>query len=178
MEKFFPATNSQKILWLLIDAPRKTFLESEIKKETSLSKAGVNFALKDLKREKLVLRKKLGKTYLYSADISSPFVKQLKILKNVLFLEVLIKKIKSLSDKIILFGSAARGENDQDSDFDVFILTNNREAVAAAVAKSRLKLQPIIKNQVEYVQMEKNDRVFVNEVERGIILYDEKFSVR
>jgi len=178
MEKFFPATNSQKIIWFLIDAPRKTFLESEIKKETSLSKAGINFALKDLKRGKLVLRKKIGKTYLYSADISNSFVKQLKILKNVLSLDVLVKKIIPLVGKIILFGSASRGENDETSDFDLFILTNNREAVAAALAKSRLKLQPIIKNQVEYVQLEKNDRVFINEVERGVILYDEKFSIR
>lgn len=133
--------------------------------------------MKDLKRENLVLKQKIGKSFLYFVSANSLFIKQLKILKNISALSPLLKKLIPLSSKINLFGSAARGENDEESDFDLFILTNNKEAVVSVLSKSKRKLQPIIKNQIEWVELEKKDPIFFNEVERGITLYDEKFSV-
>ncbi|MBA3061873.1 MAG: hypothetical protein FP833_02755 [Atribacteria sp.] len=74
------STNAQKVLNFLIQSPGKQFLANEIEKATRISRAGVNFSLRKLAKEKLVLREKKAKIYLYSVDYNNPVIKQLKVL--------------------------------------------------------------------------------------------------
>ena len=64
----FPLTNQQEILFFLIKSPNRAYLEKEIQTATKISKAGVNFALRDLKKQKLVSRQARGNTYFYKID--------------------------------------------------------------------------------------------------------------
>ena len=170
-------TNNLKILGYLIKNPGKEFIEKEIQKATGISKAGVNLALRKLARKGLVERKKRGRMYFYSIQLNNPFIKQLKILQNIARLWPLVKKLKKVSQKIILFGSWSRGENLKESDIDLCILTNFPEEVQEITKKSSLKdkLQLVIRTPTNFAEMEKKDPVFFKEIDRGIVLFSKEF---
>ena len=174
------STNAQKVLNYLIQSPGKQFLANEIEKAARISRAGVNFSLRKLAKEKLVLREKKAKIYLYSVDYNNPVIKQLKVLKTTMLLQPLVNKLKALSKKIVLFGSCARGENIASSDIDIFILADSSKAIKEKIKKSNLreKLQPIIRNSTQFVKMEKEESVFIEEIEHGITLWESKDESR
>ncbi len=170
------STNAQKVLDFLIQNPGKQFLANEIEKTSKVSRAGVNFSLRKLAKEKLVLREKKAKIYLYSTDYDNPVVKQLKVLKTTMLLQSLLNKLKNLSKKIVLFGSCARGGNIADSDIDLFILTDSPKAIEEKIKKSSLgkRVQPVIRNSTQFIKMEKEESVFFEEIEHGITLWESK----
>ena len=176
MNKILIATNSQKILAFLVEKPGKEFLSKEIQKATRISKAGTNFALKDLVKTKLVKRERKGKFYLYSIDFTSPVAKQLKVLKTIVSLSPLIKKVRNLTNKIILYGSKSRGEDTEDSDIDLFIVTNKPEEVETIIKKGKIgkNIQLTMKTPLKYVEMETTNPIFYKEVEIGIVLWESK----
>ncbi|MCK4430499.1 MAG: nucleotidyltransferase domain-containing protein [Candidatus Aminicenantes bacterium] len=176
MKKVLIATNQQKVLDFLIQFPGNEFLEKEIQKGTRISKSGVNFALRDLTKTELVKKQKRGKISFFSITFDHPVVKQLKVLRTLVNLEPLMKKIKKLSKKIILYGSCGRGENTSMSDIDLFIVTNNSNLISKAMKKNKLseRIRLIVRSPLEYVEMEKTDPTFYKEVELGITLWESK----
>jgi predicted nucleotidyltransferase len=174
------STNAQKVLSFLAQNPGKQFLANEVEKATKVSRAGVNCSLRKLAKEKLVLREKKAKIYLYSVDCNDPVIKQLKVLKTIVLLQPLLNKLKSISQKIVLFGSCARGENIANSDIDIFILAGSPKAIEEKIKKSKLKerIQPVIRNSTQFIKMEKEESVFFEEIERGITLWESKDESR
>lgn len=176
MNNILTSTNAQKVLDFLIQNPGRQFLANEIQKAARISRAGVNFSLRKLAKEKLVIREKKAKIYLYSVDHTDPVIKQLKVLKTVTFLGPLLCKVKKLSEKVILFGSCARGENISGSDIDLFVLTNSQEEVRGFIEKHNLnkKFQLVIRTPLKFVEMKNKEPVFFEEVSRGITLWEVK----
>lgn len=170
----FNVTNSQKVLDFLASNPGKEFFPSEIRKATSISRAGVYFSLKELAKEGLVSKRKKGNAVLYSIIYNDSAIKQFKVLQNVLMLRPLVSRLKPLSKKVILYGSASRGENDPSSDIDLFILSKEPDAAKKAVSsiKSRQKIQIVIKTPSELADFKKDEKTYYNEVERGIVLWE------
>ena len=170
------STSAQKILSFLIQNPGRQFLANEIEKAAKVSRAGVNFSLRKLAKERLVIREKKAKIYLYSVDHADPVIKQLKVLKTVAFLKPLLGKAKKFSEKIILFGSCARGENIPKSDIDVFILTDKQEGIKGLIKNHSLgkKLQIVIRTPLKFEEMKNKEPVFFEEISRGITLWEAK----
>jgi len=176
MKKIFFTTNPQKILEFLIQTPGEEYLSREIQIAVKISKAGTNFALNDLVKTGFIRRKKRGKMYLYAINFDHPIIKQLKILKLIIFLNPLLKKIRSKSQKIILYGSSSRGENTKDSDIDLFVVTNFLPEVEKIIynsSKGKI-IQLIARTPLKYIEMEKTDPIFYAEIERGIVLWEAK----
>ena len=180
MNNPFISTNAQKALDFLIQNPGKQFLANEIEKATKLSRAGVNLSLRSLADKKIVFREKKAKIYLYSVDHNNPVIKQLKVLRIVVFLQPLINKIKLSSQKIVLFGSCARGDNIANSDIDLFVLTNSPKIIEEKIKKSNSgkKIQSIIRNPTQFIKMKKEEAVFFEEIEHGITLWEFKDESR
>lgn len=176
MRNVIVATNAQKILNFLIQSPGRQFTANEIQEGTSLSKAGVNVALRKLVQQKLALREKKAKIFLYAVEQSYPIIKQLKVLQIVIALQPLIEKLKKSSEKIVLFGSCARGENLSDSDVDLFVLTNANEEIKFILEKNTIKkkLQTIIRSPLQFNEMQFKEPVFFEEIIRGITLWESK----
>ena len=174
-ENTFIATNTLKVLSYLIDNPGNEFLCGEIQKATSISRAGVYLAVKDLETEGFILKYKKGKQLFYTAIYNDPVIKQFKVLKNVIGLNSLVAKIKNLCKTIKLYGSASRGENDKESDVDLFILTQNPEKVKEAIISmgARSKIQAVIKTPTEFSEQKERESVYYREVDRGIILWED-----
>ena len=176
MNRLLVVTNIQKILDFLVQHPGHQFLASEIQRAIKISKGGVNLSLRELVKEKLIKREKKGRLFLYSVDHTQPVIKQLKVLKNVELLNPLVTKIKGLSEKIILFGSCARGEDVSKSDIDLFVLTNSPKEVEEILKRHKPSrgLQLIVRTPVAFAEMEKKEPIFFEEISRGITLWESK----
>lgn len=172
----FGATNSLKVLSYLAENLGKEFLGSQIQKAISISRAGVYIAFGELTRQNLVSKVKKGNQLFYSIIYDDSAIKQFKVLKNVLALRPLVSKLKLLSNKIILYGSTSRGENDPSSDIDLFILSSEPEAIKNTIAaiKTRQKVQSVIKTPSELADLREKDKTYYAEVDRGITLWEKK----
>jgi len=176
IKKYLTVTSHQKILSFLLNHPSRSYMEKEIVKATKVSKSAVNEALKELAKDKLVLQEKKGRMSFYSVDLNDPVIRRLKCTENVSLLKPLVEQLKKISQKIILFGSFAEGTNIEESDIDLFVLSNQPDIVQRIIQKSSLaeKIQPVIKKPAEFIGFDKKKPLFYQEIERGIILWEGK----
>lgn len=173
LTNFFINTTEQRILDFLAQNLGKSFFDKEVAQKTKLSRGATNKALRDLAKSELVVREKRGRMKFYRANMTNPLLKEFKVLRNEIQLYPLLKKLKKASEKIILFGSASRGENYKDSDIDLLVLTHDKEEARKIIKKSKLKpLQLIIKTPTEFITLEKKESTFYQEIIRGITLWE------
>lgn len=178
IQRIFISSGEQKVLnCLLIQNGWQT--AKEIQKTTTLSKAAVHFVLNKLFKLGLIEKDQKGKTYLYRIRSSYPvisIVKQFKILNNLITCLPLVRKLMLVSQKVILFGSASRGEDLQKSDIDLLVVTHDTKEVKGLAEKEFLgrKVQIITKTPVAFAELEKKDPIFFREVELGIVLWEKE----
>lgn len=165
--------NEQKVINFMVETPQLDFLAKEVEKGAKISKAGANLALRALAKKDLLKKEERGKVYFYSVKLEDARIKEIKRLNNVTKLAPLVEKLKSYSIGIVLFGSAARGENFSDSDFDLFILSTNPRKVRELTDKCFLKnrLQVIVKTPIEAVSFNKKNPILSKEIGKGIALW-------
>lgn len=176
IKKYLTVTSHQKVLSFLLNHPSRSYMEKEVVKATKVSKTAVNEALKELANDKLVLREKKGRMSFYSIDLNDPVIRRLKSTENVSLLKPLVEQLRKVSQKIILFGSFAEGTNIEESDIDLFILSDQPENTQRIIQKSPLaeKIQLVIKKPSEFISFDKKKPIFYQEIERGIVLWEAK----
>jgi len=170
IQNLFANTNSQILLKFLSDFPNKSFIEKEISDKIKLSRGGINSTLKILRKTDLIKSEKRGRTFFYSINIENPIIRAWKIFNNIIKVAPLVKTITKNSEKIILFGSMAEGRNIKESDIDLLIITNFPEMVIKKISANK-KIQLVIRNPLEFVEMKSKDPIFFDEVNKGIILW-------
>lgn len=142
-----------------------------ISRKTGLSLGFVSRVLRELQRDGLLSARKRARMVLYRVDHANVIVKQMKVLLTVTELYPLIKKLRTLTRRVILFGSAARGENMPDSDIDLFIMTNHPSEVRLFVRKHP-RVVPIIMQSTEYANLKNTDFALYDIISRGIALWE------
>lgn len=164
----------QKIINFLSQYPNREFYGQEIAKKVKCSKASASGILRLLAKKKIVFKKNKGNLNFYRINETHPEVKQFKINLSLERLKPLLPKLKKFSQKIILFGSASRGEQTFDSDIDLLIVTNNKPAAVSAFKRSggRLSVRLIIKTTNEWSELEIRQPEFYKEIKNGIILHN------
>ena len=176
MNNILLSTAAQQVWDFLCRNPQQAFFSAEVAQRTLLSKGGVNQILRTMARQGLLQTEKKGRMIFYRVDSASPLIKQFKVFRNVTLAEELIKKIKPFSEKIILFGSSARGEDTPESDFDIFAVSREKEKARNLVSpvKDGRKVQLVIKTPQEFIVLEKKEPVFYEEIQRGIVLWEKR----
>ncbi|MBE3109102.1 MAG: nucleotidyltransferase domain-containing protein [Acidobacteria bacterium] len=141
-----------------------------------MSRAGVYLALQELVARGLADRKERGRFHLYSVDHAHPLVKQFKVLINTVLLEPLLSRLRPSSIKVILFGSASRGEDSSSSDIDIFVLTRDTEIIRELITSfsCRRTIQPVIVVPAQCAAFREKEKVFYGEIDRGIVLWEEQ----
>jgi len=121
--------------------------------------------------------------FFYSVDKANPYLREFKVLTNLLLIEPLVEKLKGLSHKIVLFGSWAEGSDNENSDIDLFIVSSEKEKVLSVVNKfsysAKLynrKVQPIINAPEELLKKGEEERVFLEQVEKGKVLWEREIN--
>lgn len=88
----------------------------------------------------------------------------------------MICELKSISLKIVLYGSAGKGENLAESDIDLFILSRNPKKVKGVIFKDSLreKIQYVINTPNEFAKLKRENPVFYKEVSNGMTLWEKR----
>jgi len=164
----------KKIIRLLADYPEREFYSQEIANKVKGSKASASGLLKVLFRRGVVSKKVKGRMKFYQINAKSPELKKLRINSAMEKINSLLPRLKKISQKIILFGSASRGEQTSGSDIDLFILSRDKNEIREFLKKisATLRLKAIIKTPGEWSELEITEPEFYQEIKNGIILYD------
>lgn len=173
-KNIFETTSHQKVLGFLASFPDKAYFSSEVSRSASISLGAANRALRELSRAGFLTKEKKGKMNFYTVDLKNPIIRQFKVIQNIVALEETIQKLKRVSQKIVLFGSAASGTNLEGSDIDLFVLANDPKKVLGIINKTKLaeKVQVITKKPIDIPSLKKKDPIFYEEVEKGLIFWE------
>ncbi|WP_292729329.1 nucleotidyltransferase domain-containing protein [Methanoculleus sp.] len=82
----------------------------------------------------LVHREERGRLVIYRAAMESPLLREVKVCATLLEINPLILRLRGAVTRVILFGSAATGDDTHESDIDLLIETGDTETVAERVA--------------------------------------------
>jgi predicted nucleotidyltransferase len=167
-----------KIFSYLCRVPYTPHYEREIARSVNVSIGATNQTLKLLLSLGLVTREKKGQLYLYRVIADSPAVREFKKFENIISLTDLILRMRDVCRKIILYGSCATGEDTNESDIDLFIVTENKTKVLNEIRKETRRLdreiKPVIVRVEEYLAMRNRKEVLLEELNKGIILWEKK----
>ena len=165
-----------KILTFLARNPDNQFYIREIAKILNKSVGGTHKTLKSLKKMNFVKENKSGKNIYYQINQNNPAVKNFKIFMTINELTPLVKQLKNISKKIILFGSCTTGEDTSESDIDLFVLTNEKEKVNKKILKMDFnrEIQAVVVNTSDLIKIKEEDKGFYQEIQKGITLWDDK----
>jgi len=180
IKDIFIRTVEQRILSLFVANPDKAFYSREISKKIKTSLGATSNALRLLEKNNILTSERKGKTSLYILKLPNEYLERFKILNTLLTVEPLVEKLKNVSRHIILYGSYATGTFTSDSDLDLFIISEKREEILKAMANFKasttFEIKPVIKKQVEWMQLEKSDPEFFREVNQGITLWEKPIN--
>ena len=117
-----------KVALLIFSYPNKVFHIRELSKETGLSTTSVISAIKLLEKLKVILVKKTDLTTNIRANFDSESYVYYKRIFNLYMLHHLIEVLLEIYKPkvIVLFGSFAKGEDIEESDIDLLILSNEK----------------------------------------------------
>ena len=166
-----------KILSFLSMHPGVVFSAQEISAQTRSSKGATNQTLRLFLASDILSREQKGNLFLYRLNLDSFVLKQFKIFENVLDLQKLIQELRPYCSQIILFGSCADGSNAKESDVDLFIKSEYKSEVSKLINNHEdldFKISPVIQDTLESIATKKTDRVFFEQVKKGITLWEGK----
>ncbi len=169
--------SEKKIMNVLLDnvGGEKMYL-SQIAQTSGASISTCHQILEKKVADREIEKVKVGNLSVYFLDQNDPVVSQMKVVRTIELLRPLLTKLQKVSQKVILFGSAAQGKDSAESDFDLFILTNEKRQVQQMIKESKIgqKIQPVIKNFLELMELKKKDPVFYEEINNGKVLWEEQ----
>jgi len=160
-----------KVLNLIADEPYRKFYLREIAKILKISPSSAKKALDSLKKLNLTKEESIANLRIVSGNIEEKLLKQIKITRNIKFIEPLIKKLEP-STSIILYGSFAKGENDLQSDIDMLVISNKKRGFEIHEYKG-YKIQIVKMTPAQWKKTKKENLAFAREVKKGILLKGE-----
>lgn len=163
-----------KIIKLLAYHPQIDFFSAEVAEKVECSTGSASLILNDLSNRHLVKCVERGRMKFYRIEENSLEVKTWKLDHVMKSLMPLVKDVKKHSIKIIFFGSASRGEQAQNSDIDILVVTREKQLVKSLIDKHRIghDLKPILKTPSEWSEMEISQPDFYHQVNNGIKLHE------
>jgi len=183
LNKHLISTVNQRVLSFLAKFCDQEFYERQIAQKIGIAYGSANRALNQLYSTGAIRRRQEGKMYFYSVDSSEAAIVEFKKLVNIMLIEPLTRDLKTLAHRIILYGSCAQGTDTSQSDLDLFIVSDDREKVLRVIESfdflqgfQNINVQPVIKTPLELLEAEDSEQALLEEVERGIVLWDKRAS--
>lgn len=175
----FIATVKQKVLSLLVKFSDQEFYEREVARKLGISAGSANRALNELFSSGVMWRRREGKMYFYSIDSSNAVLIEFKKMVNLMLIEPLVEELKKMSSRVVLYGSCALGTDTSESDMDLFVVSNSKEDVSNVISGftfprgfENIHIQPVLRTPVELLEGRESERTFIEEVDRGVILWE------
>ncbi|MEK6834977.1 MAG: nucleotidyltransferase domain-containing protein [Nanoarchaeota archaeon] len=161
--------NSYKILNLFFKFPRKNFQLREISRLTKIALPSTKKYLEELSKNQLILKNRETLYKSYNANLENKDFRLYKKFSTLITLKDLVTEIENKinPDAIIIYGSASRGEDIEDSDIDLFIIGKEKALNLNNFEKElNRKVHIIFENNIKSLSKE-----FLNNLINGILLY-------
>lgn len=176
LDFIFFSTPEQKVMKLLLSEPTTSFtprvISSKLKGVRGLGGSeGILRILNDLQTLGLVDFVDNHRAVRLHDD-STP-VNILKTFLAICDLEGVKKMLEPLSSKGILFGSRATGRARSDSDYDLFVVSDNPEEAKRTAARHPLgkSVEVLAYTQEQYDELENQDPGLYDKVKNGLVLW-------
>ena len=164
-----------KIAQLIFNFPHKTFHIRMLEKETGLSTTAIINSLEELEKYEIITIDKTPLTTNIKANIESQAYKFYKVIFNLFMLqrEMLISSLAFTyrPETIVLFGSAAKGEDIEGSDIDLLLITSRKVVGLGKIIESTQKDLNRKINLHVIETIEKSAKEFKNAIANGIVLH-------
>ncbi|MBN2186347.1 MAG: nucleotidyltransferase domain-containing protein [Dehalococcoidia bacterium] len=177
------ATVNQKVLSLLAKFSDQEFYEREVARKLGISFGSANRALNELFSSGAVSRRREGKMCFYSIDSSNATLTEFKKMVNLTLVEPLVEELKKIASRIVLYGSCALGTDTSESDIDLFVVSNCQEDVSTVISNFKfprgfenIHIQLVIRTPIELLEGGESEQTFIEEVDRGVILWEKVAS--
>lgn len=160
-----------------MEKPTSRFQLRELARLTKLSTTAVKARLERLLEKKIIKLETEKKYIFYKANWNAPEYKWTKKFHNVRsILEAgLVEHLDGqlgYPDAIVLFGSAAKGEDAEKSDLDIFVLTTVKKEpmLELYIRKIKRPIRLLVMNKAEFATAKKKNPELINNILNGIIL--------
>lgn len=178
MIQLYQEITQLSVLELFIKNPYERYYLREASRILEISPMTVKRSLDFLVEEKLLIKEKFKNQILYKANMKSSAFKYMKTAYNLAWLEekgivdFLKEKLTGLSS-LVLYGSYAKGENDDKSDVDLL-------AISASSKKRDISLLDLLGKETSLTiftpaewkeQAKKNKAFYIDVITEGIILF-------
>jgi len=156
-------------LWqFFLEKPGKEFSQTETLRQTKIAKATAVKWLRLLVQKGLLTVQVRGPTNYYKLS-ANPVNKLLKATANAASL----LPLNELEADAYLYGSAARGEDTEDSDIDILIIGKITKkdvlSITEPLSKQLRPIKPVIMTPIEWAKMRTSDPAFYERVEKDKI---------
>jgi len=179
LNKKILSTTTHRTLAFFCLHPEQKFHGREVARQMKERTSSVQRVIKILEAEGVLIPERKGRMIFYALDESNPLVRPFKVLSVVAALEPLIRKLRRITDLVVLYGSSSRGTYQTESDVDLFIITNHEDEVFDAIFDfSRgftKEIKPVIHSLAEWASVEEKNQVFADEVSKGFVLYQSEY---
>ncbi len=176
-------TSHQKVIAFFLARPTGQFYGAEISDKTEISIGQISKVLGDLRKAGLVEMERKGRTELYSIVFDNPALRVFKVLNTIISIEPLVESLRSVSKRVVLYGSCASGTNIEESDLDLLVVSARKgeveEIISAFPASAYYgfsEIRAVVKTPAEWAALEDKDPVFYNEIIKGIALYEKEID--
>lgn len=168
--------NISRVLKIFFENPTKKFQLRELSRISKISTTGVKSSLLEILNAGLIVKTRENNYEYYESNKDSPTYKIhrkffiVKLFNEIGLLGHLEKEFNH-PEAMFLFGSAARGEDVERSDIDIFVLSSHKEV---DLSKYNLQLKREIKllvmNKEEFERAKKKNPELINNIVNGINL--------
>ena len=158
------------ILRYFIEHSSSKFYLAQLTKNVKLSKVSIIKALEKLSSAEFLIMEQVGRALLYSLNNNNTQIKELKKFFTISYALQALKDFKNIDCEIYLYGSSARGENDEKSDIDILIITNKKNEIKDQLSKIKNeKIKILTITQMEYANLFRKDKPFYERIEKDKI---------
>ena len=170
-----------KVLALFLKNPHIDYYLRETSRILDMDPMTIKRSLDMLVKDKFLIKFEEKNRILYRANLENPSLRYLKISYNLSFLqekkivEFIINRMKSVTS-IMLFGSFAKGENDENSDIDIVVISQSRNKPTSEIAELLNKDVNLLNfTPSQWSKQSKINRAFyLDVIIDGIVLYGTK----
>lgn len=176
-KKIYYAYNPMLILSYLTKKREESTILTKIASEVGISIGSAHSILRTYEAEGIVYSERVGKSILYRINKYHPMVAPFRVMDTIVELNPLVETLKSKSRKIILYGSCSVGQDTNRSDIDLFVLTDTdqKDDVSDMINRYTVDrpINPVVVDTFDMMDMETNDKVFLDEIMKGKILWED-----
>lgn len=149
-----------------------------VAEKAKVSVGGASTILRTLGETGMLTVEQVGNMKFYKYNLFNPVSRQWKVLFNTQKLKPLAELLSEVAERVVLFGSAGEGMDAQDSDVDLFVLTQHEGRVKEILSMFQRKykyskhLSPIIMNATAFANLRREDPSLYQNIFRGRVLWD------